>query len=82
MTWELLAIISIITTSIAALFERILMKEDSSNPISYAIVFQFLLGFVTWGFAMVFGKFVLPHDSSMWLRYVLSALLWAGATIK
>jgi len=81
MTWELFAIISIVTTSIAALLERTLMKNDTSDPISFAIVFQFFLGFVTLGFALLFGKFVLPHDASMWFRYVISALLWAGATV-
>ncbi len=81
MTWEIFAIISIVTTSIAAQFGRVLMKEDLSNPISFAILFQFLLGIVTWCFALSFGKFILPYDSSMWFRYLLSALLWAGAMV-
>lgn len=81
MTWELLALISIVTTSVAALFERILMRDDTSDPISFAIVFQFMLGFVTFGFALLFGKFILPHDASMWFRYLISTLLWAGSTV-
>ncbi|MFA5026231.1 MAG: DMT family transporter [Candidatus Shapirobacteria bacterium] len=81
MPWELFAIISIVTTSIAALLERVLMKDDSSDPISFAIIFQLLLGIVTWCFALIFGKFILPHDSSVWFRYLISAVLWAGATV-
>jgi uncharacterized membrane protein len=81
MNWELFAVISILTTSIAALLERVLMRDDSSNPISFAIVFQFLLGFITLCFALMFGKFILPHDISMWFRYIVSALLWAGASV-
>lgn len=81
MSWEIFALASIITTSIAALLERVLMREDTSDPISFTIVFQFLLGAVTFGFAMIFGKFILPHDSSMWFRYIISGVLWASATV-
>lgn len=81
MSWEVFALISVVTTSIAALFERALMRDESSDPISFAIIFQFILGFVTWGLALALGKFVWPYDLSMWLRYVISTVLWAGATV-
>ena len=80
MNWELFAVMGIITTSIAALFERVLMRDDTSDPISFAIIFQFLLGAITLSLALVFGKFILPTDGTMWFRYIISAFLWAGST--
>lgn len=81
MNWEFFAFISIISTSIAALFERALMRDDTSNPISFAIIFQFVLGAITLCLALVFGKFILPTDGTMWFRYIISAFLWAGSTV-
>jgi bacterial/archaeal transporter family protein len=80
MTWPVLAMISVVTVSIAALLSRVLMREEDSNPIGYAIVFQFGLGLVTLFFAFVFGKFVFPTDIGLIPRFLLSALLWTGGT--
>ncbi|OGK41499.1 hypothetical protein A2954_00665 [Candidatus Roizmanbacteria bacterium RIFCSPLOWO2_01_FULL_37_12] len=81
MSWPILAIISIFTVSIATLLERVLMKGEESDPISYAIVFQFALGLISFVFALLFGKFVLPNLEGLTLRFILSAFLWAGATV-
>lgn len=81
MTWLILATISIVTVSIATLLERVLMKGHESDPISYAIVFQFTLGIISLVFALLIGKFVLPDLKVYSFRFIISAFLWAATTV-
>ncbi len=76
-----LALISILTVSIATILERVLMKNDDSDPISYAIVFQFMLGSISLIFALFFGRFVFPSLSILGSRFILATFLWAGSTV-
>lgn len=80
MTWLTYALISIVTISIAALLQRILMQPEKSNPVGYAIVFQFGLGLISLVFTIALGKFSLPSFDRHLLQFILSAFLWAGAT--
>lgn len=81
MTWPLLTLISVFTVSIATLLERILMKEDHSNPVSYAIVFQIILGTIALIIAIALGKFSVPNSSDNLIHLSISAGLWAGMTV-
>ncbi len=81
MPWIFFAVVSILTVSIAALLERALMKDEDSNPIGYAIVFQFLLAAISLLFTVVFNKLTLPTLSAETIiRFIISAFLWAGTT--
>ena len=57
------------------------MKDDHSDPISYAIVFQLALGTISLIFALMFGKFSLPPLHNLTLNFIASSFLWAGATV-
>ena len=81
MPWYFFAIVSVFGVSIATLLERVLMKEENSNPISYAIIFQFLVGFISLGFTLLLNKFVLPTNINLLPRFLVSSFLWAGMTV-
>ena len=81
MSWPILACISIITVSVAGILERVLMKNEQSNPIGYAILFQLILGSISLVFAVVFGKFALPSVSIPWYQFIISSVLWAASTV-
>ncbi len=81
MPWQLFGLASVLTVSIANLLERVLMKEDKSDPVGYAIVFQFLLGLMAFLFALLFGRFSLPPLLTMPYQFALSTVLWATATV-
>lgn len=82
MSWFLLALVSVVTVSIATLLERVLLKEDESDPVAYAIVFQFLLGAIVFGFTILLHRFTLPDFSPVTVaRFLFSAMLWAGSTV-
>ena len=81
MNWLFLALVSVLTISIANILERILLKEDESDPIGYAIIFQFLLGFIVLLFALLLGRFTFPELTIVTaIRFLISGMLWAGAT--
>ena len=81
MPWYFFAIISVLGISIAILLERLLMKEENSNPISYAIIFQFLVGIISLIITVLLNKFVLPENANLLPRFFVSAFLWAGMTV-
>jgi len=81
MSWQVYAVISVITNSVANLLSRVLMKDKKSDPVLYAIIFQFLLGLFAVTFALILGKFRLPTFDITLFRFVISAFLWAGSTV-
>ncbi|OGM20127.1 hypothetical protein A2714_01050 [Candidatus Woesebacteria bacterium RIFCSPHIGHO2_01_FULL_38_9] len=80
MSWFVLALIAIGTTSITTLIARVLMREEESNPIASAIVFQFMLCVFVAIFTFSLGKFAWPPPDVSILRFLLSAFLWTGST--
>ena len=81
MPWYYFALVSVLGVSIATLLERLLMREENSNPISYAIVFQFMVGIISLIFTILLNKFVFPSDIHLWPRFLASSFLWAGMTV-
>lgn len=82
MNWLVLALISVISVSVATLLQRKLMKEDNSDPVGYAIVFQFILGFMVLASAILLGRFTPPDLNTLTVfQFLLSAILWTGATV-
>lgn len=80
MSWPILALISIVTLSVASVLARVLLKEENSNPVGYAIIFQIVLGLVSLLIAIAFNKFTLPGSNTSILRFAISTFLWAGST--
>ncbi len=80
MNWIILAIISVFCTALANIFQRILMRDDKSDPILFSIVFQILITLITFSFAF-FKGFVFPSLSVLWPNFILGALLYAAAVI-
>lgn len=76
--WLWFALISLLTMSVAALFQRLAMKEDSSDPVTSAIIFQILLSVLSALVGVIMGfhlpKFyLLPY-------FLLSGVLYAAGT--
>ncbi|OGV90923.1 hypothetical protein A3A66_03325 [Microgenomates group bacterium RIFCSPLOWO2_01_FULL_46_13] len=81
MNWFLLAIISIVTISIANLFQRVVMKEPESDPLGSSIFFQFILAFITGLFALLKG-FTVPPIFQYPLNFVVSSCFYALGTLS
>lgn len=80
MSWQILVAISVVTASVAYLLQRILLHNDKSNPIAYAIVFQALVGVVVGIYALFVGVEI-PDFRTLWLPITLTCALFALANI-
>ncbi len=76
MVWFFYAIISIITISFASLFQKVLMKDEESDPVSYSIVFQLLGALMAGAFAFFKGFEMLPIKAYPF-NFLLEAILYA-----
>ena len=82
MTWQVLISISILLNAISVLMQRVLLKNDETEPISFSIFFQI-------GVAVVFGALVinmqggipLPEMSSVSWSLLVMTILYALANI-
>lgn len=82
MSWLYLVLIAVVIGSFTNIFQRVLMTDKKSDPISYTIVFCFILGGLTLIFAL-FRGFHLPAFGFNLLYFLLSVILWAiGTTLS
>ncbi|HVF69779.1 MAG TPA: DMT family transporter [Xanthomonadales bacterium] len=76
MSWELLTAISVITTSVSVILQRVLLHNDKSDPIAYAIVFQGLTAIFFAIFAL-FEGFKMPDFTKYWFPVTATFVLYA-----
>lgn len=75
MNWQLLVAISVITFSFSTVLQRILLKDEDSDPIAYSIIFQLLVGLIIGTYALFRGvsipdlQPILPNLGLMVLLY-------------
>lgn len=81
MNWFPLAIIGIVSISIANVFRRVLMKGDKSDPLVSAIIFQFLCALITGVYTLAKG-FVAPPLHDLWFNFLLSTIFYAMGTLS
>ncbi len=80
MNWQLLIFISIIASSFAAIFRRVLMKDDKSDPYAYSIVFQAVVGGLILIYTL-FAGFKSADLSAYFHNLVIMCVLYALANI-
>ena len=78
-SWYILAIINVVSISVGALFQKLSMKKNESDPVASSVIFQFLLGFITLVYAYLNG-FRLPPVQLL-PYFVTSGVLYALGTI-
>lgn len=81
MSWQIFALVCVITVSIGNLLERVLMREEDSDVVGYAIIFQYFLGVIALIFALFFHRFSFPPEVVFSPRFIFTAILWATWTI-
>ncbi len=80
MSWFFLILLSVVIVSFANILQKSLMKDDKSDPISYSIIFAFLLGFINLVVALTFG-FHFPVLHIGLVAFPIAAILWGVGTI-
>lgn len=76
MSWFLLVLNSAISFSLASLLQRILLKEEQSDPIAYGVVFQFLIAVLIFVFALFYG-FSIPNLIPLIPNLIIMTLFYA-----
>lgn len=61
MNWQIFLTISILAESFGRVFQRFVLKNNTTNPVAYAVWFQFLTGILLSIYALLHG-FILPDN--------------------
>lgn len=80
MNWFFLAILYVFFGSLANIFRKILLKDDRSDALGSAIIFQILGAFIIGVVALLHG-FIFPSIQLYSLNLLLNAILWGIATL-
>lgn len=81
MLWLGLVIISILALSILTILQRVLMKDDKSDPVAFSIVFQLLTGVIVGVYALFHGISFPTHFLSFLPNISIMIILYALANI-
>ena len=80
MSWLLLTILSVIVSSVASILQRVLMRDDKSNPYSYAFIFHLLLGILVLVFGLMRGSDFSLFSGNIFMLLLASAL-WGACQV-
>lgn len=80
MNWQIILAISVVTYSISVLLQRILLKNDKSDPIAYSIVFQLLTGIIIGAYAVLNG-FSTPDLVPLIPNLILMTILYGAGNV-
>ncbi|MDP2873809.1 MAG: EamA family transporter [bacterium] len=80
MNWQLLLAISVSTYAVSILLQRILLKDDKSDPVAYSIVFQLVTGLVILVYALVRG-FSVPNLLPILPNLILMTFLYGVGNV-
>ncbi len=76
LNWQILVLISAITYSLSSLLQRVLMRDDTSDPYLYSIVFQLTVGVLIFVYTLFVG-FNLPNLIAFIPNLVAMTVLYA-----
>jgi drug/metabolite transporter (DMT)-like permease len=80
MSWQLLVAISVFTNAISVLLQRVLLKNDKSDPVAFSIVFQLITGTLILIYAVVRG-FSTPDLSPLLINLILMIVLYGAGNV-
>jgi len=81
MNWFIWGIISIVTTAVANLLQRVIMREKDSDVFGTTVIFQFATAALTGIFAFWKG-FVLPPIGQYFGNFLAATLLWGLGSLS
>lgn len=80
MTWLTLALIGILSVSVANLFQKLAMKKEESDPVISTIAFQFITAIFAFIFSGIEG-FKLPPVSLIFPNFLISTVFYGFGTL-
>lgn len=81
MNWLTLVLLSVFLYSIGLLLQRVLLREEKSDPVSYSIFFQYLTGAMLLLMGFIFSEMSLPSLKPLLFSIVLLTVLYGFGNI-
>lgn len=82
MSWQLLIGISVLLYSLSVVLQRVLLKDDKSDPISFSILFQIGVAFVIGILVLFINKTIpIPDFSQISWNLLIMTVLYAMANL-
>lgn len=78
MSWQLLLVINVLFTSIGTLLQKIIMKDDESDPAASAIFFLLLSSFLTGAWLLLTNQLAFPNISNIIPNLIILMILIGG----
>lgn len=75
-SWQFLIGVCIVCISFGSILQKLLLKDEDSDPVAYSIVFQFLVAILI-GVYTFFVGFHMPNLSIFWPNIILMTVLYA-----
>lgn len=79
-SWQFLVSISLVSVAVATLVQKILLKDDESDPVAYSIVFQGLVAIII-GIYTLFAGFHMPNIAHYWPNFIVMIILYTIAGV-
>jgi len=80
MNWLTLTLASVIISSFANILQKVLMRNNKSDPTSYATMFHIVIGIFFTAIAFLTG-FTLPPFNQNLIFFIIAAILWGLGTV-
>jgi len=80
MNWQLFLLISMVADTAGRLIQRTFLKDEKSDPIAYAALFQIFCGIIIGVIALIVG-IQIPDIRAIWWNLIITAVIYGLATI-
>lgn len=74
MSWQVLTLLSVLFISISNLLQRVLLRDEKSNPAAYSIVFQILTGSMIALFGFLVSDMTFPNLFLYWPNLFVTSI--------
>lgn len=81
MNWQFLILASVFLYSVSILLQRVLLKEERSDPVAYSIFFQLLTGLLIGMFGFLFSNMSFPNIKPLLSNLVLMTLFYGFGNV-
>lgn len=68
--WQVLILLSVLFNAVAVVLQRVVLREQNSDPVAYSIVFQLISGSIIGAFGWVTGNLQFPPDITKILLFI------------
>ena len=79
-SWQILLAISVVTYSVSVLLQKVLLKNNKSDPVAYSVVFQLVTGILIGIYALVNG-FKMPDLIPLIPNLILMVVFYGAGNV-